>query len=76
MVELCEEFLFVHDGVDTALADDARLGHFFHGEQFALFALLDLPHLAKAATPNHILEMEVVLVNCCRLSEGEARLPW
>ena len=75
VAELSEELFFVHDRVDAALADDAGLGHLLHGEQFALFALLDLPHLAEAATTNHILEVEVVLVNGCKRGDVRCTYP-
>ena len=63
MVELAEEFLLIHDRVDTALGDDSRLGHLLHCEELFLFLLLDFPHFAETASSNHILECKVVLID-------------
>jgi len=38
MVQRTEELLFVHDGVDASLGNNARLGHLLHGKQLLLFA--------------------------------------
>jgi len=63
VVELDEEFLFVHDGVDGALADDAGFGHFLEGEGRLGLGGLDAPDLAEAAAPDHALEVETLLRN-------------
>ena len=62
MVELAEELLLVHDGVDTTFRDDASLGHFLHREEFLFLPQLDFPDLAETASSNDIAEVEVVLV--------------
>ena len=71
VVELDEEFLFVHDGVDGALADDAGFGHFLEGEGRLGLGGLDAPDLAEAAAPNHALEVETLLRNSYTHKEGE-----
>ena len=63
MVELAEEFLLVHDRVDTALGDDPRLGHFFHRVELLLLRLLNFPYFTETASSNHILECEVILIH-------------
>ena len=63
MVELAEEFLLVHDRVDTALGDDSRFGHFFHREKLLLLRLLYFPYFTETASSNHILECEVILIH-------------
>ena len=63
MVELAKELFFINHGVNTPLSDDPRLKHLLHRKKLLRFLLLDLPYLAKAATPYHIQKREVVLAN-------------
>ena len=62
VVQLRQEFLLVHDGVDRALGNDTRLQHLLHGEQLfgTAASLLYLPDLTKATAANDILEVKVV----------------
>lgn len=63
MMELTEEFLLVHNRIDTAFGDDAGLGHLFHGEQLLFFLQVDSPDLAETASADDVLEVEVILVD-------------
>ena len=63
MLQLTEELLLIHNGVDTAFGDDASFGHLLHSVKFLLLAQLDFPDFAEAATTDHIEEVEVVLVD-------------
>ena len=63
MVELAEEFLLIHDRVDTAFGDDPRLGHFFHREALLLLLLLHFPHFTETAPSNHIYCRKVILIH-------------
>lgn len=62
MMKLAQEFFLIHNRVDAALGYNSCLGHFFHGIEGLFFSHLDTPHLAKAASADHILKVEVVLV--------------
>ena len=63
VLQLSEEFLLVHDRVDTPLGDDATLTHLFHCVQLFLFLLLHFPHLTESASADHIMKLKVVLGN-------------
>ena len=63
MHELAEELLLVHDRVDTALGNDAGLGHLFHGVQSFFLFELDFPDFAETASSNDILECKVVFID-------------
>lgn len=62
VVQLRQEFLLVHDGVDRALRNDTCLQHLLHGEQLlgTAASLLYLPDLTEATATNDILEVKVV----------------
>jgi len=62
VMKLAQEFFLIHDRVDAALGYDSRLGHLLHGVEGLFFSELYSPHLAEAATPDHILKVKVVLV--------------
>ena len=64
VVELHEEFLFVHHRVDGAFADDARLRHLLHCVKLFLFTMFNFPHFAKASSAYHVAESEVVFCYC------------
>ena len=61
MFELREELSLIHDGVDTSFLDDPGFGHLFHGVEFLVLLLFDLPDFAESATSDYIVEEEVVL---------------
>ena len=63
MLQLDQEFFFIHDWVDASFANDAGFGHLFHGVEFALLAMFNFPHFAEATPPNHILEMEMSFIH-------------
>ena len=63
MVKLAEELFLVHDRVDTALGDNAGLGHLLHGEQLLFFLEVDSPNFAETAPSDDVLEVEMVLVD-------------
>ena len=65
MLQLAQEFLLVHNRVDTALGYDSGFGHLLHGEELLLSSELDLPNFSKASPTDHIVELEVVFVYCC-----------
>lgn len=63
MLQLDQEFFFVHDWVDASFANDARFRHLFHGVEFALLTVFYFPHFAETAPPNHILEVEMSFIH-------------
>ncbi len=63
MVELAEEFLLIHDRIDTAFGDNARLSHLFHGKWFLFLDKFNAPHLAKTSSSDDELEAELVFVD-------------
>lgn len=60
VLELSQELLLVHDGVNTPFLNDSPLVHFLHSKQLLLLFLFYLPHFSKATSPNNIVEEEVV----------------
>ena len=64
MFELSEEFFLIHDRGDTPLLDDSAFVHFLHGEELLFFLPFDFPHLAKAASADHVVKLEVAFVYC------------
>ena len=65
MVELAEELLLVHDRINTALGDNSRLRHLFHGEEFLFLSVDNFPDFAETAPPNYMLVIKVVFINFC-----------
>ena len=63
MVKLRSELLLIHDRVDRSLGDDSCLGHLLHGVELFLLAEFYLPHFAKTASSDHIVELKRVFVN-------------
>ena len=63
MVELAEELLLVHDGVDAPLGDDSGLEHLLHCKQRVRFLLLDLPDLSEPPSSDHVREYEIVFAH-------------
>jgi len=61
VIKLREKFLFVHNGIHTALLNNSRLLHFLHREQLLLLYLFHLPHLPEPASAYYVQELERVL---------------
>lgn len=57
-VQLREDLALVHDRLDAALGEDARLAHFLHGVVGLELLALDLPHLAEAALADAVQVLE------------------
>lgn len=68
MVQLRKEFFLVHYRVDRALSNNPRFQHFFHGIKLFCSSFLDLPHLSKATSSDHILECKIVFANLYKVS--------
>ena len=62
MMELTQELLLVHDGVDRALRDYSRLRHFFHSEKLLFLPELHFPDFSEAASSDDVFEIEVILI--------------
>lgn len=61
MVQLDEEFFFIHNWVDRAFTDDTGFRHLLHGVELFFFTLFNFPDLSKATAADYILEVEVDL---------------
>ena len=66
VLQLAEELLLIHDGVDAALGDYSRFRHLLHRKQLLLFSEDDFPNFAETASSNDMLIIKVVLINFCR----------
>jgi hypothetical protein len=59
MVELLKDFALIEHRVDTALGEDAGLGHFFHSEKHTVLFSFDFPNFAETTLADSIEVLEV-----------------
>jgi len=60
-VERGKEFALVHDGAHGLLGYHPSLAHLLERKDLLLFLFLYLPNFSESATPDHVLELKVVL---------------
>ena len=63
MIELTEQFAFVHDAVHALLLHDDALRHLFDGILSLELLALHLPNLTEASFANHTDEFKVAFVD-------------
>ena len=62
VIQLAEELLLVHDGVNAALRDNSGFRHLLHRKKLLLFSEDDFPNFAETASSNDMLEFEVIFI--------------